>query len=34
VRILVDGPESVTRLLRHIVAVDGGGNVQAAFGNG
>jgi phage-related minor tail protein len=32
VRIVVDGPEQVKRLLRHIVAIDGGGNVQAAFG--
>lgn len=33
VRILVDGPEAVSKLLRYIVAVDGGGNVQAAFGS-
>ena len=32
VRILVDGPEAVAKLLRYIVAVDGGGDVQAAFG--
>ncbi|NUP16570.1 MAG: hypothetical protein HOZ81_10775 [Streptomyces sp.] len=33
VRILVDGPEAVAKLLRYIVAVDGGGDVQAAFGS-
>ncbi|MFJ6645766.1 phage tail tape measure protein [Streptomyces sp. NPDC091290] len=33
VRIVVDGPEAVKKLLRQIVAIDGGGNVQAAFGS-
>lgn len=30
--IKLDGPESVKRLIREIVAIDGGGNVQHAFG--
>ncbi|MET9411269.1 phage tail tape measure protein [Streptomyces sp. NPDC002935] len=34
VLIKVEGPESVKRLIREIVAIDGGGNVQATFGNG
>ncbi|MFD6432812.1 hypothetical protein [Streptomyces venezuelae] len=32
VRITVDGPEAVKRLIRSIVAVDGRGSVQTAFG--
>ncbi|QUI32431.1 hypothetical protein H9W91_17360 [Streptomyces alfalfae] len=32
VRITVDGPEAVKRLIRSIVAVDGRGDVQTAFG--
>jgi hypothetical protein len=33
VRIVVDGPEAVTKLIRSIVAIDGGGSVQATFGS-
>jgi hypothetical protein len=33
VRIVVDGPEAVTKLIRSIVAIDGGGDVQSAFGS-
>lgn len=33
VRVTVDGPESMTRLLRDITATVGGGSVQKAFGN-
>jgi hypothetical protein len=33
VRIVVDGPEPVKKLIRSIVAIDGGGNVQNAFGS-
>ncbi|MFD3929683.1 hypothetical protein [Streptomyces sp. NPDC058614] len=34
VRVVVDGPEAVKRLIRGIVATDGGGDVQATFGRG
>lgn len=34
VRIVVDGPEPMKRLIRGIVATDYGGDVQAAFGRG
>lgn len=33
VRIVIDGPEAVTKLIRSIVAIDGGGDVQSAFGS-
>jgi hypothetical protein len=33
VRLVVDGPEAVKKLIRHIVAVDGGGDVQDTFGS-
>jgi hypothetical protein len=29
----LEGPESVKRLIREIVAIDGGGDVQATFGS-